>query len=466
MATGFSCISPVDGSVVFDRPYATDALVYATLTKAYRAFREWSRIPLPERIAACHALLDRIQAKADPLAHELTMQMGRPIRYSPGELQGFDLRGRTMLDLAAGALAPIQLPDDGSARRRIHKEPLGVVLVLAPWNYPWLTAVNVLIPALVAGNTVVLKHAEQTALVAEALQQAALDAGIPEGVLQSLHMTHEMTAKVVEDPRIAHVAFTGSVAGGIAVHTAAAGTFKTVGLELGGNDAAYVHPSADPVATADALVDGSMFNSGQSCCAVERIFVHESVAKTFLERFVATTRDYVLGDPTDPDTTLGPIVRHANAAGIRGQVERALAAGARGLLDPASFQGSARGLPYLAPQILVDVDDDMQVMAEETFGPVAAIAVVRSDDEAIERMNGTRYGLTASVWGDDLDAAEALVPRLEAGTVYVNRCDYLDPMLPWVGIKDSGRGHTLSALGYDRLTRPKSVYVRPLPKES
>jgi len=452
--------SPIDNRLLVERPLATRGELDALVDRAAGAFSSWRSTPLAERQARATAWIEAVTANTDVLAAELTAQMGRPIRYSAGEIRGFADRGHTMIRLATTALADVQLPEKEGFVRFIRREPVGVVLVLAPWNYPWLTAVNAIIPAIVAGNTVLLKHSDQTPLVAERLAEAAAQAGLPEGVFQVVHMSHALTAEIVADPRIAQVLFTGSVEGGRAVHQAAAGTFKAVGLELGGKDPAYVRADADLDYAIENLVDGAMFNSGQSCCGIERIYVHADVYDRFVEGFAALTRTYVLGDPTDPDTTLGPVVRARNAQGIQAQVDAAVAAGAKALIDPALFPATSRGGQYLAPQVLVDVTHDMDVMWEETFGPVVGIMKVASDAEAIAKMNDSKFGLTASVWSADLDKAAELGDALETGTVFLNRCDALDPELAWVGVKDSGRGCTLSAVGYESLTRPKSFHLR------
>jgi len=339
----------------------------------------------------------------------------------------------------------------------IRREPLGVVLVLAPWNYPWLTSVNAVVPALLAGNTVVLKMAQQTPLVAERYRQAFAAAGLPDGVFQFLHIDHESAARVIADPRIGFIAFTGSVGGGHAVQRAAAGRFIGTGLELGGKDPAYVRADAPLQATIENLVDGAYFNSGQSCCAVERIYVHRAVFKPFVEGFVELARQYRLGNPLERQTTLGPLVRTEAANSVRAQIRDALDKGAKALLDP---KADREGTPYLAPQVLVDVDHGMAVMTEETFGPVVGIMAVASDEEAIGLMNDSRYGLTASIWTADAQAAIRIGDRVETGTWFMNRCDYLDPALAWTGVKDSGRGCTLSRLGLESFTRPKSYHLR------
>lgn len=453
-------ISPVDGRVYVERPLATTGEVDRLLDRGLAAWQGWRRTPLAERQRLVLAAVAAFEAQAPQHAEELAWQIGRPIRYGKGEVAGFADRARTLVRLSDSALAPLAIPEKPGFVRALRREPLGLVLVLSPWNYPFLTAVNAVVPALLAGNVVLLKHSDQTPLAAERMVEAFLAAGLPEGVFQFVHMTHELTAGVVADPRVAHVAFTGSVEGGRAVHRAAAGTFKTVALELGGKDPAYVRADADLDFAIENVVDGAFFNSGQSCCAVERVYVHADVYDRFVEGFVDLTRKYVLDDPTRADTTLGPVVRERAAAGIRAQVQEAVARGARALIDPSAFAHD--GGAYVAPQVLVDVNHGMSLMREETFGPAVGIMPVRSDEEAIALMNDSRYGLTASIWTKDLDAAAQIGDQLETGTVFANRCDYLDPELAWVGVKDSGRGCTLSVIGFESFTRPKSTHFRSL----
>ena len=453
-------VTPVDGSTYVERPLACDREVDAAIAAAVAAQREWRAHAIEERAAALSAFVDAFVAEGDDIATELTWQMGRPIRYTPGEVRGFEERARTMIALAPQALADMDAGPKEGFRRLIRREPLGVALVIAPWNYPYLTAVNAVVPALMAGNAVLLKHSHQTPLCAERFAQAARQGGLPAGLLQALHLSHEATARMIKDPRIGHVGFTGSVAGGAAVEEAAAGRFLSLGLELGGKDPAYVRADADLAHAVENLVDGAFFNSGQSCCGIERIYVHTDVYDRFIEGAAELTRRYVLDDPTEADTTLGPMVRTSAAEFVRGQIGEAVRQGARPLVDEQGFPRSEPGTPYVAPQILVGVDHSMRVMTEETFGPVVGIMKVRSDDEAIGLMNDSAYGLTAALWTSDPEAAMAIGDRLETGTVFMNRCDYLDPALAWTGVKNSGRGVTLSVLGYEHLTRPKSFHFR------
>ena len=463
MPRSFRTISPVDGSVVFEGALDGTPEVERTLTAGNRAFAAWRRLDLDERRKMVRRFVELAVHDTDAIARELAMQMGRPIRHGGGEVGGWLLRGRTMIDLAPEALTDIELAERAGFSRFIRREPLGVVFVVAPWNYPWLTSVNALVPALVAGNAVVLKHSEQTPLVAQRIGRAAKEAGLPEGVLQVLYLDHEGVADVIGDPRVAFVAFTGSVEGGHAIQRAASKRFIGATLELGGKDPAYVCSDADIERSAANLVDGSFYNAGQSCCGIERIYVHRDAYERFLEAFVSIANELLLGDPRDPSTTLGPVVRIRSAEAIQAQIDEAIARGARPLLDPRHFEGAQRGLPYMAPQALVDVDHSMQIMTEETFGPAVGIMQVRNDDEAIALMNDSRYGLTASVWTRDLDHAKQIGIQVDTGTWFMNRCDYLDPELAWVGVKDSGRGCSLSTLGYAQLTRPKSFHLRHEP---
>jgi acyl-CoA reductase-like NAD-dependent aldehyde dehydrogenase len=453
-------ISPIDSSVYVERELASNLQIEAALVLAQKGQRAWRNVPLTERAALCTRLVDAITAETEAVAEELTWQIGRPIRYSPSEMRGFAERARTMIDLAPEMLADVEVDQKAGFKRFIRPTPLGVVLVLSPWNYPYLTSVNAVVPALMAGNSVLLKHSDQTPLCAERYSKAARQVGLPDGVLQHIHCSHDEVAAIVKDPRIDYVAFTGSVAGGHAVARAAGERFVGTGFELGGKDPAYVRSDADLGHAIENLVDGACFNSGQSCCAIERIYVHRDVYDVFVEGFVDLAKRYVLGNPLSPETTLGPLVRPAAATFVRNQIAEAVARGARALIDERTFAASLPGTPYLAPQVLVNVDHSMRVMREETFGPVAGIMKVVDDEQALRLMNDSDYGLTASIWTRDADAALALGDRLETGTVFMNRCDYLDPALAWTGVKNSGRGCTLSKFGYLALTRPKSFHLR------
>jgi acyl-CoA reductase-like NAD-dependent aldehyde dehydrogenase len=457
---GLRCVSPVDGRVYAERPLASESEIAAALARARAAQSRWRRLPVAERAAACSRLVDAFVARGSEIAAEITWQMGRPIRHSPNEVRGFEERARHMIAIAEEALAPVECGPKPGFQRWIRREPLGVVLTIAPWNYPYLTAVNSVVPALLAGNAVILRHSAQTPLCSERIAGSGREAGLEPGLLQALHAGHEATLRLVARPGVDFVAFTGSVEAGRAVQRAASGRFIGVGLELGGKDPAYVRADADVAHAVENLVDGAFYNAGQSCCGIERIYAHAAVHDAFVEAAVDLVRRYRLGNPTDPETDLGPVVRAEAAALVREQTAEAVARGARALVDPRGFPADAPGTPYLAPQVLVEVDHSMRVMSEESFGPVVGIQRVRDDEQAVALMNDSRYGLTASVWTRDLDAALALGERVETGTWFLNRCDYLDPALAWTGVKDSGRGCTLSRLGLEALTRPKSFHLR------
>jgi acyl-CoA reductase-like NAD-dependent aldehyde dehydrogenase len=453
-------ISPVDGRVYVERELATHAQINDILRTARHAQAAWRNVPLEERAAILSKFCDEFESRRDKLAAELTWQMGRPARYAPSEIRGTLERARHMIAIAPQALGDIDAGAKDNFNRFVRREPLGVVFTVAAWNYPYLIAVNSVVPALMAGNAVILKHSAQTPLCAERFGECLDAAGLPKGVFQVVHASHEDTDRMIRDPRIDFVAFTGSVAGGHAVQRAAASRFIGVGLELGGCDPVYVRHDANVDHAIENIVDGAYFNSGQSCCGLQRVYVHERIYPRFVDGFVELTRKYLLGDPTDPATTLGPLVRTAAADGVRTQIEASIAGGAKPVIDEAAYSRSLQGTPYLAPQVLLGVDHSMSVMRDEIFGPVAGIMRVGSDDEAVDLMNDSDFGLTAAVWTEDADAGLAIGQRVSTGTFFMNRCDYLDPALAWTGVKDSGRGATLSVVGYEHLTRPKSFHLR------
>jgi acyl-CoA reductase-like NAD-dependent aldehyde dehydrogenase len=450
-------VSPVDGSVYVERRLATGKQVESALQRALEAQKTWKQVPVAERAAICRRMAEWCVERAAQLATELSWQMGRPVSQSPGELKrGFHERALHMCGIAEQTLSDISIPEKAGFRRFIRREPLGVVLVVAPWNYPWLTSVNAVVPAILAGNSVILKMAAQTPLVAERYAEAFKAAGLPEGMFQFLHLDHAQVTKTIGDARVAFVAFTGSVSGGHAIQQAAAKRFIGTGLELGGKDPGYVRADADLAFAVENLVDGAYFNSGQSCCGIERIYVDKMIFKPFVDAFVELTRQYKLGNPLEKETTLGPLVRTEAADNVRAQVRQAVRKGAKRLLNLRDRPGT----PYLPPEVLVNVNHGMAVMTEETFGPVVGIQPVKGDEEAIALMNDSRYGLTASIWTKDAEAAVRIGDRVETGTWFMNRCDYLDPALAWTGVKDSGRGCTLSRLGLEAFTRPKSFHLR------
>jgi acyl-CoA reductase-like NAD-dependent aldehyde dehydrogenase len=460
MASIQKTFSPIDGSLYIERNYADTAQIHAALQSAKKTQAIWRNTPLEERKAICSHAVEAIVAKKAQIAKELCWQMGRPIRYAAGEINSFADRCRYMICVADEALAPVSVSEKAGFIRYISREPVGVVLVIAPWNYPLHTPINTIVPALLAGNTVILKHSAQTPLCAERIFEVFQAADLPEGVFQYLHMTHEATEAVIQSPEINFVAFTGSLSVGSRIEKLAAGRFVGVGLELGGKDPSYIRADADLDFAVENTVDGAFFNSGQSCCGIERIYAHDSIFDTYVEKFVELVKQYQLGRPDDPENTLGPLVNAQAAAFVRSQIKDAEAQGAVAHINPKDFPMDQEGTPYMAPQVLTQVDHSMRVMTEESFGPVVGIMKVSSDEEAVALMNDSEFGLTASIFTQDIDAALTLGEQIETGTFFVNRCDYLDPELAWTGVKNTGRGCTLSKLGFNAFTQLKSYHIK------
>jgi len=455
-------LSPVDGKVCVSRELSSPEQISTIIEHATHSQKQWQATPLAMRKAICKQAIANFVDNQLVIRQEITMMMGRPLTQTKGEVLGVEERALSMIEQAEQALTTIELPVKPGFTRYIKRVPIGNVLVIAPWNYPYLTAINAVIPALLAGNCVILKHSAQTPLCSERLVQAFEGTGLPHGVFQFVHTDHPTTEQMIQHPQINYVAFTGSVAGGEMVEKNAAGRFIGVGLELGGKDPAYVRADADIDYAVETLVDGAFFNSGQSCCGIERIYLHESIHDQFVEKAVALTKQYQLGNPNSSATNLGPVVRTAAADFVRSQIEDALAKGAIAHIDESWFTESKNGTPYLAPQILTNVNHTMRVMTEESFGPVVGIQSVSSDEEALKLMNDSEFGLTASIFSSDEQTAARLGEQVETGTLFVNRCDYLDPQLAWTGVKNSGRGCTLSTIGFEMLTRPKSFHIKTL----
>ncbi|MCC7320903.1 MAG: aldehyde dehydrogenase family protein [Rubellimicrobium sp.] len=459
MTTMIRCISPVDGRVYAERPALGPGEADAVVARARAAQRDWLAVPLDERRRLVLAGIAALNAMKDVVVEEIAWQMGRPVRYG-GEFGGVNERATYMAGIAEEALAPLVAQDDALFTRMIEREAVGVVFVVAPWNYPYLTAFNTIVPALIAGNAVVLKHASQTLLVGERIAEALARGGIPEGVFQNIVLDHAGTERLIANRSFGFVNFTGSVGGGQAIERAAAGTFTGLGLELGGKDPGYVMEDADLDWAVDVLMDGAMYNAGQCCCGIERIYVHERHFDDFVQRAVAWAGGLRLGNPFDAATTLGPMANVRFARLVRDQVADAVARGARPLIERQHHPADDGESAYVMPQILVNVDHSMSVMRDETFGPVVGIMPVKDDEEALRLMNDSPFGLTASLWTKDPDRALALGRRIETGTVFLNRADYVDPACTWTGCKDTGRGGSMSVLGYQAVTRPRSYHLR------
>ncbi|MDP9572341.1 UNVERIFIED_ORG: acyl-CoA reductase-like NAD-dependent aldehyde dehydrogenase [Agrobacterium larrymoorei] len=456
-------ISPIDGSVYAEREAMSLDAARGAVLKARAAQKAWARRPLEERVQLVLKGVARLNEMVDEVVPELAHMMGRPVRYG-GEFKGFNERSNYVASIAADALAPLVIEESGNFERRIEREAHGVVFVIAPWNYPYMTAINTVAPALMAGNTVVIKHAAQTLLVGERMVRAFVEAGVPDDVFVNVFLDHQTTSALISEGLFNFVNFTGSVEGGRAIERAAAGTFTGLGLELGGKDPGYVMEDADLDAAVDTLMDGATYNSGQCCCGIERIYVNEALYEAFVEKSVAWVSNYKLGNPLEQETTLGPMANKRFAKVVRQQLADAVAKGAKALVDPKLFAADDGESAYVAPQVLIDVDHSMEFMTEETFGPAVGIMKVKNDEEAIRLMNDSKYGLTASLWTQDAERAGRIGREIETGTVFMNRADYLDPALCWTGVKETGRGGSLSVIGFQNLTRPKSYHLKKVTK--
>ncbi len=453
---------PFRGEVVAEVPLLSAEEANRLVTRSTRAQEAWGRTPLAERIALAEEFVRVFAGWREAIARDVSRQMGKPIAEARREVDTCLDRARAMIGFAPEALAPWCPPELPGFRRRITHEPVGVVLDIAAWNYPLLIAVNVIVPAVLAGDSVLVKHAARTPLCAGHFADAFAAAGAPADLVLPLAADHETVARVIGRPEVGYVSFTGSVRGGHEVYRTVAARFLDAGLELGGKDPAYVAADADLAFAVENVIDGAFYNAGQSCCGVERIYVHRSLYDRFVEGAVRAVQAYRLGDPLDEATTMGPLAQPEAPAFLAGQVEEAGRRGAQVLIggEPLAVNGRGR---FFAPCVVAGASDELALMREESFGPVVGIAPVDSDEEAVRRMNDSAYGLTASVWTSDPERAEGLCARLEAGTVYANRCDYLDPALAWTGVKDSGKGTSLSPYGFLQLTRRKSWHLRLRP---
>ncbi len=455
-------VSPIDHSVAHTYEELNTEQALAGLDAAHQAQRSWAPTRIEDRVSLCRGMLSAYRGRLAQNAEQITRMMGKPLGQARGEFEGGVCeRTELLCSIAEQALRDDVLPPRPGLRRIVRHEPVGVVLDIAAWNYPLLVPLNVIVPAVLAGNAVLIKHAPQTAGVAEQFQRAFAEAGAPPGLVQAFMASHDTVAEVIRSRRLGYVAFTGSVRGGREVlRTVAQDNFIASGFELGGKDPALVLPDADLQFTVDSLVDGAYYNAGQSCCGIERIYVHADVHAAFVEAYAQKVRAYKLGNPLDEGVDLGPVVNAAAATRVREHNAGAQAAGARPLIDADAFEVPDTSPCYVAPQAFDGVDHSMALMREETFGPTVGIMKVASAEEGVALMNDSRYGLTASLWSTDLDRAEALARQVEAGTVFVNRCDYLDPAMPWTGVKDSGVGCSLSEYGFQQVTRLKSYHFR------
>ncbi|KAK4249221.1 Aldehyde/histidinol dehydrogenase [Corynascus novoguineensis] len=433
---------------------------------ATQAFESWRKTTLQERKDIVKKALKILDQKQDELATELTVQMGRPIAYTAKEVTTAIKRAEYLLKISDDVLQDTPGEAEKGFKRFIRKVPVGPVLIIFAWNYPYLILVNGLIPALLSGNTVILKPSPQTPAVVEQVAKAFAEAGLPNGVIQYFHSgSPTVIETIVKNPKVALVCFTGSVAGGLAVQGAASDRIVNVGLELGGKDPAYVRGDIDIAWAAEEIVDGAVFNSGQSCCSIERVYVDEKIHDEFVTAVQNVLKGYKLGDPLDKDTHLGPVVSKRSKETIQEHIKDALNKGA---VDATPDNETFSKLPekgnFVVPTVLTNVDHSMKVMKDETFGPVIPIMKVNGDEEAVKLMNDSEFGLTASIWTKDTEKGYELCESVEAGTVFVNRCDFPSPDLAWTGWKNSGKGVTLSKYGFDQFVKLKSYHLKDYPK--
>jgi acyl-CoA reductase-like NAD-dependent aldehyde dehydrogenase len=455
-------IDPATGAVVTEVAAADAAAVADAYRTAAAAQPAWAARPLTERVAILRRFRDAVEADGEELAATLTSETGKPISQARGELAAVLGRIDFFCDHVADTLADETVFDDPESgmRELLVHEPLGVVANISAWNYPWFVSTNVVVPALLAGNAVLFKPSELATLTGLAMVSRLHDAGVPVTVLVCLPGGPEVGAALLEQP-VDGVFFTGSYATGRRIAETMAGRMVKVGLELGGKDPVYVTDDVDLDAAAESLASGAFYNNGQSCCAVERIYVHDAVHDAFVDRFVHEVRSYVQGDPTDDRTFLGPLTRPQQLGVLEAQVADAVEHGATLRLGGTPVDGPIGGTgAWFAPTVLTEVDDTMAVLRDESFGPVIGIARVAGDDEAVARMNDTDYGLTAGVYCRDEERARRLLARLDAGSAYWNCCDRVSPRLPWTGRHASGMGSTLGTEGILAFTQPKAYHLR------
>jgi acyl-CoA reductase-like NAD-dependent aldehyde dehydrogenase len=456
-AAGWKLVNPATEEVFRTIEPTSQVELESILSRMRAAQALWRDVPVQHRVETCRQFISAFRSMKEAVALDITRQMGKPIGQSRREVDTMLDRAETMMRLAPSSLQDDVLPAKEGFRRFIRHEPLGIVLDIPAWNYPLLIAVNVIVPALLAGDAVLIKHARLTPLCGDAFVEAFRKTSLPQDLLASIHNSHAEIRKLIEARAVDFISFTGSVEGGRQVYQEASKQLLDMGLELGGKDPAFVREDANFTFAVENLVDGAFYNAGQSCCAVERIYVMRSLFSRFVEAYVAEVEKYKVGSPEDESTTVGPLAQRKTVEFMEFQVGQAVARGAKVLTGGHRLP---RPGCYFQPTVLVDVDHSMSVMMEESFGPVIGIMPVESDEEGVRMMNDSPYGLTASIWTEDMARGEMLAHRTAAGTVYVNRCDYLDPELSWVGIKDSGHGCTLSHLGFLYLTRPKSFHLR------
>lgn len=448
--------NPASGERIAELPADDAASVAAKAAAARAAQPRWAATPLAERLACISRFRAGIVRELDALALTMTRETGKPLKMSRNELNGLLGRLDFFLQQAEAATAPETVLEESGLAERIEHAPLGVVANISAWNYPWFVGCNVIVPALLTGNVVLYKPSEYATLTGREIARLLHEAGVPPEAMVCLVGGGEVGAALLAQ-RVDGVFFTGSYATGKRIAEAVGSRFVKLQLELGGKDPTYVCEDADPQAAAESLADGAMYNTGQSCCSVERIYVHEKIHDAFVAAFVATVKGYRMGDPASEDTYIGAITRAPQLDVLQAQVDDAVAKGASLLLGGKRGAGPGN---WFEATVLSQVDHTMELMREESFGPVIGIQKVAGDEEAVRLMNDTRYGLTAGVYTREQARAERLLAQVNAGSVYWNCCDRVSPRLPWSGVGDSGVGLTLSTYGIQAFTRPKAWHLR------
>jgi acyl-CoA reductase-like NAD-dependent aldehyde dehydrogenase len=460
--TAVQIINPATGRVIESIPSDSPATVAKAFAAARDAQVDWAARPLRERLATMQRFRAGIENYGEELAQILTSEVGKPIAQARNELKGLRPRLDFFLQETPRALRAETVLHDrkGGVLERITREPLGVIANISAWNYPYFVGSNVFIPALLAGNAVLYKPSEYATRTGLSIARWLHESGVPESIFAPLTGRGEVGAALLEQP-VDGVFFTGSHATGRKIARSVAGRLIKVQLELGGKDPVYVCDDVEVNATAAEIADGAFYNAGQSCCAVERLYVHAAIFDAFVERFVETISAFKVGDPTDENTDIGPLARREQLAVLEAQVADATARGARILLGGKRIQrGALKRGNYFAPTVLVNVSHTMRVMREESFGPIIGVMPVRNDAEAVEKMNATPYGLTAGVYTPERRRAEAILAQVRTGSAYWNCCDRVSPRLPWSGRKNSGLGLTLSREGIQTFTHPKAWHLR------
>jgi acyl-CoA reductase-like NAD-dependent aldehyde dehydrogenase len=449
--------NPANEELIREVPEDSQEKVITKFESAHSGQKKWAKIPISERIACIQRFHDLIEQNKDLLARDLSLEVGKPIQESFNELNGARTRIRFFIENSMKTLETREVRIDGTTAEHIAFDPLGVIANISAWNYPWLVGVNVFIPALIAGNAVLYKPSEFSTLTGLHIEKLLHEAGIPSAVFTAVVGDSRVGEQLLDLPLDGYF-FTGSYKTGKHIATRVAGRLVPIGLELGGKDPLYVTDEVkDLKQVANAVAEGCFYNNGQSCCAVERVYVHERVYDEFLSLFEQEVRSLKVGDPLDRSNQQGSLTRPSHLAFLEGQITDALDRGAKVLIGGKKLNQKGA---FFEPTVVINVDHSMRIMTEESFGPVIGVMKVKNDEEAITLMNECEYGLTASVYSSNSKRAGAILAQVDTGTSYINCCDRVSPYLPWAGRKHSGLGATLSTLGILAFAKPRGWHIR------